>query len=44
LPVVQSVSALQVVRQAPLPHRYAPQLIVPGLVQVPLPEQNAAGV
>jgi hypothetical protein len=44
LPVVQSVSAEQVVRHALTPQTYAPQLIVPGLVQVPLPEQNAAGV
>jgi hypothetical protein len=44
LPAVQSVSAEQVVRQALTPLRYGAQLSVPGLVQVPLPEQKAAGV
>jgi hypothetical protein len=44
LPVVQSVSTEQVVRQALTPHRYGAQLSVPGLEQVPLPEQKAVGV
>jgi hypothetical protein len=44
LPVVQSVSAEQVVRQALVPQRYGAQLCVPGFAQVPLPEQKAGGV
>jgi hypothetical protein len=44
LPEVQSVSDPQLVLQAFVPQMYAPQLTVPGLAQVPVPEQNAGGV
>jgi hypothetical protein len=44
LPVEQSVSAVQLVLQAPVPHTYWPQGVDDGVPQVPLPVQVGAGV
>jgi len=41
---MQSVSTVQLVLQAVVPHRYWPQLMVVAVVQLPAPEQNVASV
>jgi len=44
LPDEQSVSALQVVLQAPVPQTYWPQVVADGVPQLPAPVQVGAGV